>query len=107
MTWQEPVRVTENNEINGHLCRLEDGRLLLSYGVRVDGRRGVCAKISSDEGRTWGQVWRLAYTVDGGDCGYPSSVQLADGSIVTAWYSRQTSEHDGYHLGVSVWKAPK
>ncbi len=106
-TWQEPVRVTEKNEINGHLCRLEDGKLLLSYGVRIDGRRGVCAKTSSDEGRTWGQVWRLADTVDGGDCGYPASVQLPDGALVTAWYSRHTSTHDGYHLGVSVWKEPK
>ncbi|MCB1077908.1 MAG: exo-alpha-sialidase [Verrucomicrobiae bacterium] len=107
VTWQAPIRVTEKNEINGQLCRLKDGRLLLSYGVRVDGRRGVCAKLSTDEGKTWGSPWRLSRTVDGGDCGYPSSVQLADGAIVTAWYSKETPEHQGYHLGVSVWQAPK
>jgi len=107
VTWEEPVRVTGRNEINGHLARLDDGRLLFSYGVRVDGSRGVCAKLSEDEGLTWGEPWRLAHTVDGGDCGYPSSVQLADGTIVTAWYSKETPDHTGYHLGVSVWKAPK
>lgn len=106
-TWREPQAVTERNEINGHLARLKDGRLLLSYGVRVDGRRGVWAKFSSDDGATWGAPLRLAHTVDGGDCGYPSSVQLPGGSIVTAWYSSETPDHAGYHMGVTVWEAPK
>ena len=78
-TWQEPQPVTERNEINGHLIRLKDGRLLLAYGVRVNGRRGVCAKMSGDDGRTWADPLRLAHTVDGGDRGYPSSVQLPGG----------------------------
>jgi Neuraminidase (sialidase) len=105
-TWQEPRAVTEDREINGHLTRLEDGRLLLSYGVRVAGRRGVCARLSKDEGRTWGEPLRLAHAVGDADCGYPSSVQLPGGSIVTAWYSRETPEYDGYHMGVTLWEAP-
>lgn len=104
-TWKEPKPVTDRNEINGHLARLADGRLLLSYGVRVDGRRGVCAKLSRDDGETWSEPLRLAHTADGGDCGYPSSVELADGKIVTAWYSNKTPDHEGYHLGVTVWEA--
>ncbi len=104
-TWQEPQPVTERDEINGHLLRLADGRLLLSYGVRVDGRRGVCAKLSSDDGRSWGPPLRLAHTADGGDCGYPSSVQMPGGLIVTAWYSNKTPDHIGYHMAATVWKA--
>lgn len=46
-TWQGPQRVTGRNEINGHLTRLADGRLLLSYGCRVKDRYGVLAKLSS------------------------------------------------------------
>ena len=103
VTWQEPQAVTERNEINGHLIRLKDGRLVLTYGVRVNGRRGVCAKMSGDDGRTWGNPLRLAHTVDGGDCGYPSSVQLPGGAIVTAWYSKETPDHVGYQMGVTVW----
>lgn len=106
VTWEKPEPVTERNEINGHLTQLADKRLLLSYGVRVNGQRGVCAKLSRDEGRTWSQALRLADTADDGDCGYPSSVQRADGSIVTAWYSNNSPQHSGYHLGVTVWKAP-
>ncbi len=106
-TWStDPLRVTDRNEINGHLTRLEDGRLLLSYGVRVDGRRGVCAKFSEDEGRTWSDPIRLVHAVDGADCGYPSSVQLPGGKIVTAWYASGTPDHDGYHLGTTVLEAP-
>ena len=105
-TWDEPRSVTERNEINGHLTRLHDGRLLLSYGVRVHGQRGVCAKLSSDDGRTWGKPIRLAHTAGDADCGYPSSVQRADGKIVTAWYSKQTPEYDGYHMGVTIWAYP-
>lgn len=106
VTWQTPQGVTGRNEINGHLNRLKDGRLLLSYGVRVNGRRGVLAKLSADDGKTWGDPLRLAHTVDGGDCGYPSSVQLASGKIVTAWYSKETPDYQGYHMGVTVWEAP-
>ncbi|MEZ6128757.1 MAG: sialidase family protein [Planctomycetaceae bacterium] len=105
-TWGEPMSVTERNEINGHLTRLQDDRLLLSYGVRVKGQRGVCAKLSHDDGRSWGEPIRLAHAEAEADCGYPSSVQRADGNIVTAWYSRQAPHHDGYHMGVTIWSAP-
>ncbi|MBN2293267.1 MAG: exo-alpha-sialidase [Pirellulales bacterium] len=105
-SWRKTMPVTERNEINAHLIRLNDGRLLLSYGVRVDGRRGVCAKLSRDDGRTWSKPLRLARTDDGGDCGYPASVQMADGKIVTAWYSNKSPDHVGYHLGVTLWEAP-
>lgn len=103
ITWQTPHPVTGRDEIVGHLARLKDGRLLMSYGVRIDGRRGVCAKLSSDDGQTWSEPLRLAHTADGGDCGYPSSVQLEDGKIVTAWYSSETPDFKGYHMGVTVW----
>ena len=105
VTWAAPLRVTERNEINGHLTRLKDGRLLLSYGVRVKEQQGVRAKLSSDDGKTWSEPIRLMRSEDG-DCGYPSSVQRADGKVVTAYYSRKAPEHDGYHMGVAVWAPP-
>jgi hypothetical protein len=62
---------------------------------------------SDDDGKTWGKPLRLAHTVDGGDCGYPSSVQLAGGRIVTAWYSKETPDYAGYHMGATAWEAPE
>ena len=104
-TWQGPQRVTEKKELNGHLTRLKDGRLLLSYGNRIEGKYGVLAKVSSDEGKTWSAPIRLADTTTW-DCGYPSSVQRPDGTIVTAYYSASSSSHSRYHMGVVLWTAP-
>lgn len=105
LTWQGPQRVTNQDELNGHLLRLDDGRLLLSYGVRVKGEQGVCVKLSADEGRSWGPPLRLARSLNS-DCGYPSSIQRADGKIVTAYYSRNAPEYAHYHMGAVVWSAP-
>lgn len=102
-TWTGPQRVTGKNEINAHLQRLKDGRLLLTYGNRIKDQFGVLAKLSSDEGKTWSGPIRLAHTLDG-DCGYPSSVQRADGKIVTAYYAKRTAELDHYQMGVVIWE---
>ncbi len=104
-TWTSLGRPTAKNEINGHLCLLKDGRLLLTYGVRIKDQCGVCAKLSSDGGKTWSEPLRLAHSKVS-DCGYPSSVQRADGKIVTAYYSKDAPEYSGYHMGVAVWGAP-
>ena len=105
VTWGEPHRVTAKNEINGHLVRLKDGRILLAHGSRVKGQFGVLAKLTSDEGKTWGEPIRIAHTLES-DCGYPSTVQRADGKLVTAWYSKSSENHQRYHMGVAIWDAP-
>ncbi len=69
-----------------HLMKLQDGRLLMSYGHRRP-PRGNQARISDDEGRTWSEP--IILSGDGvGDIGYPSTVQLDDGSLVTVWYEK-------------------
>ena len=105
--WQGPLRVTSRNEINGHLTRLADDRILLSYGVRVAGRFGVAAKLSGDEGRTWSDAIMLVDDLRNYDCGYPSSIQRPDGRIVTAYYASGASNHSRYHMGTVIWSAPK
>lgn len=104
-TWSSSNRVTEKDEVNGHLLRLQDGRILLSYGNRIKGQTGVLAKITADEGKTWTQPTRLVTTLSA-DCGYPSTVQRADGKLVTAWYSKASEDHNRYHMGVAVWDVP-
>ena len=37
------------------------------------------------------------------DGGYPSSVQLPDGPVLTAYYARRVEGHDRYHMGAVVW----
>ncbi|WP_414660304.1 sialidase family protein [Horticoccus sp. 23ND18S-11] len=104
-TWGDMRRVTDKNEINGHLARLKDGRILLSYGSRIAGQFGVLGKFSSDEGLTWSAPVRLVHSLEQ-DCGYPSSVQRPDGKIVTVYYAKRVENHERYHMGAAIWEAP-
>src|SRR5439155_22257192 len=68
-----------------HLLRLRDGRLLMTYGHR---RRplGNQARVSRDHGRTWSEPLILSDDGTSTDLGYPSTVQLEDGRLLTVWY---------------------
>jgi len=68
-----------------HLLRLKDDRLLMTYGHRRP-PYGSQARVSEDHGRTWSEPMVVSGDGPGGDLGYPSTVQLADGSLLTAWY---------------------
>jgi hypothetical protein len=105
-TWQSLGAVTERNEVNGHLQRLADGRLLLTFGRRIEGRYGIAMRLSRDEGRTWTAAKTLVGDLQNFDCGYPSSVQRKDGTVVTAYYASGTAAHQRYHMGVVLWHPP-
>ncbi len=87
-TWSEPHAIGVWG-LPSHLLRLKDGRLLMTYGYR---RKpfGNQARISADEGQSWSEPITLSDDGIGGDLGYPSSVQLDNGSIVSVWYEVQS-----------------
>ncbi|MFQ6048206.1 MAG: sialidase family protein [Phycisphaerae bacterium] len=102
LTWQRRGPVTLANQVTSHLMRLRDGRVLLSYGNRNWGNFGVDVRLSDDEGRSWGGPIRIA-GARWADCGYPSSVQLADGRVVTAYYTKVSHDFH-YEMRVAVWR---
>ena len=69
------------------LMKLQDGRLLMTYGHRRQ-PLGVQARTSQDSGRTWSAPMIVWGRGTSGDLGYPSTVQLSDGSLLTVWYER-------------------
>lgn len=85
-SWSLPRR-TEMWGHPPHLLRLASGSILCTYGHR---RRpyGVRACRSRDGGTSWDiqEEYPLSSMGTNADFGYPSSVQLADGTIFTAWY---------------------
>ena len=85
-TWSMPHSIGVWG-LPSHLLRLRDGRLLMSYGHR---RRpfGNQARISADHGRTWSEPLTISGDGVGGDLGYPSTVELTDGSLLSVWYER-------------------
>ena len=69
-----------------HLLKLHDGRLLLSYGLRRRPLSGSRCRVSSDEGETWSEPIIISEDSPSPDMGYASTAELADGTLVTAWY---------------------
>ena len=67
------------------LVELKDGRLCVSYGVR---RKpfGARARMSNDEGRTWGSEIILRDDGLTGDLGYPRAIVRPDGKVLTIYY---------------------
>ncbi len=83
-TWSEPHPIGVWG-LPSHLLRLRDGRLLMTYGHRRS-PLGNQARLSEDNGRTWSEAMILSGDGVSGDLGYPSTVQIDDGSLVTVWY---------------------
>lgn len=83
-TWSEPHSIGVWG-LPSHLLRLRDGRLVMTYGHR---RKpfGNQARVSTDNGRTWGEAVILSGDGIGGDLGYPSTVELSDGTLLSVWY---------------------
>jgi sialidase-1 len=86
-TWSTPHPIAVWG-LPSHLLRLKDGRLLMSYGYRRP-PFGNQARLSSDHGRSWSEPIAISDDGASGDLGYPSTVQLDDGSFVTVWYELQ------------------
>lgn len=113
-TW-EPVLKTPVWGYPQHLLTLRDGRLLMTYGYRR-APLGVRACLSSDCGKTWDLSNEIVLRLDGGtpkgqdrkvadaDLGYPTSVQLADGSIFTVYYHNTAGSH--CFIAGTFWKPP-
>ncbi|MEA1875516.1 MAG: sialidase family protein [Bacteroidota bacterium] len=69
-----------------HLIQLNNGWLLVSYGVRRE-PFGEMACISKDNGETWETDKEIMINpAMNSDLGYPASLQLDDGSILTVYY---------------------
>ena len=82
-TWTIPRAITFG--VPSQLMKLRDGRLLMTYGHR---RKpfGNQARLSTDHGRTWSEPMVVSGDGTTGDLGYPSTVELADGTLLTVWY---------------------
>jgi hypothetical protein len=85
-TWSSP-RAIGVWGLPSHLLRLRSGRLLMNYGYR---RKpfGNQVRYSDDEGNSWSDALTISDDGVGGDLGYPSTVELDDGSLLTVWYER-------------------
>lgn len=99
-TWSEQHKVTDGYP--SHLLRLANGSLLMTYGVR-EAPFGIRARLSRDGGVTWSD--ELTISADGAswDLGYPSTVELPNGNLLTIWYETPADTHQA-GLRQAVWQ---
>lgn len=90
-----------------HLIRLRDGRLLTTYGHRKK-PYGQRACLSDDGGRTWNVDKEIILRDDAsnGDLGYPSTVELDGGQMLTVYY-QSTKRGEKTCLMATRWRLPK
>ena len=83
-SWSEPKAIGVWG-LPSHLLRLRDDRLVMSYGHRR-APLGNQARVSDDDGASWSEPLLLSADAASGDLGYPSTVELADGTLLSIWY---------------------
>ncbi len=83
-TWSEPHAIGVPG-FPSHLLRMRDGWLLMSHTYRQKPYE-IHARLSSDEGLSWSAPIVLSSNQHSSDLGYPSTVELKNGSLLTVWY---------------------
>ena len=83
------------------MVRLRDGRLVVAYGNRFP-PLGMRARISGDNGKTWGAEIILRDDARTWDFGYPRMVVRPDGKLVTIYYYT-TKANPEQHIAATIW----
>jgi hypothetical protein len=100
LTWQfRSAPMVYDKLVNtspGQILRLRDGRLLFVTANRRSHVQGYApdryqvsqmqARVSADDGRTWGPTYIVRDNAGSWDIGYPRAVVRADGQVVVAYY---------------------
>ena len=63
---------------------------------------GNQARLSEDHGRTWSEPLTISGDGVGGDLGYPSTVHLDDGRLLSVWYERMKDRPEAV-LRQALW----
>ena len=89
-TWG-PYHVVSDGGHPSHLLRLADGRIVMTYGWRR-APAGIRGRVGLDlPGAFWSDEGILCDDGESFDLGYPSTVQLPDGTLLTLWYQFRKS----------------
>lgn len=104
-TWSKPEFLTLGAPPS--LVLHSSGTLVLSYGWRREKDFGQRIRFSADGGKSWSEEWILRDDGPDLDLGYPSSVELADGSICTVYYQKAEPGALNCSLLTSHWRLPE
>jgi hypothetical protein len=105
-TWRflSKVAETDMGKHNGNppsMVLMKDGRICVTWGYRAV-PYGIRAKMSTDQGKSWGEELHLRDDGREFDLGYTRSVQREDGKIVTIYYI-STEKNYEQHIAATIW----
>ncbi len=87
-TWTQPeMLLDKTGGAPPHLFMTSKGVLLCTYGRRKK-PYGIMAMFSTDGGKTWEKDVRLYENPFSDDLGYPTTVELPDGTLITVFYAK-------------------
>ncbi len=85
-TFTKPHRLLgQNGGAPAHILKHSSGKLVSVYGYRAE-PYGIRYMVSDDLGESWETDLILDDSAPGADLGYPASVELTDGRILTVYY---------------------
>lgn len=111
-TWTEahPILSMDHGGAPAHILHHSSGVLICTAGYRK-GPYGIKVLFSRDEGETWEDECFLIDDCPTRDVGYPSSVELRDGSVLTVYYATAEpplpgtkAEHNPAHIFQQKWR---
>ena len=83
--------LSDNGGSPSHLMLHSSGMLISTYGYRTY-PYGVRAMFSDDGGKTWDVDNDVYVNNISSDLGYPSTVELSDGSLLTVFYAHKAAD---------------
>ncbi len=101
-SWSEPEKLLpDRGGAPMHLLQHSSGALIAAYSYREE-PYGLRAMFSYDGGKTWDKDHIIYKNDASNDLGYPSMVELADGSLLTVFYARERVEEPSVIMQ-TVW----
>ena len=107
-SWNACQPVAPRGAIPADLVEMDDGRVWLAIGNRI-GPYGVVGIVRGADGHfDWAGRTTLVNDARSTDCGYPSSVALPRGRVLTVYYATQVADHPewGVHCGALIYTIP-
>ena len=87
-----------------HLLRHSSGKIICVYACREPRLWGEYAIVSEDDGKTWSEPKIIDNdAIEGWDLGYPASVELDDGKILTVYYQHEEGEKKN-NIKYTIWE---
>ncbi len=100
-TWSEPQQ-TGFDGMPAHIFVTSKNEVVMTYGVRTM-PMGIRARISRDNGYTWGEEIVLRDDGIDWDLGYPSTAENTAGELVTTYYMKDKKSLNENHVQYTIW----